>query len=393
MAVLKLIAVFLIFIALPFGQIGKIDIGSFAFTYFDVFVTLLVFYWLINRILNKKKIEGLLIKPIIIFIAVGILSLLINIYSYSLSQLLVAGLYLFRFIVFSLIYFVFKDFDKNFNEKIIKYFFLSGIIILVIGYLQFLFYPNLRNLYYLGWDEHLYRLFSTFLDPNFAGIYLVIIFFIGVYLFKKKKSLLYLVLSSFTFTGIFLTYSRTALVFLVTSAVVFLTITKHKKFFIAFIFLILFAVVFVPKSFKTEGTNIFRTASVNERITSMNRGLLIFADHPLFGVGFNAYRYVQEDYGFINDESTVLIPNRAGAGVENSYILILATEGIFGLFSYLFLLFSIAKLYLKKKNSLYANTMFSVLLGLFVSGLFINSLFYTFFLFWIFMTAGIIESS
>lgn len=392
MAVLKLLVILLIFVVHPFGQVGKIDVSSFSFTFFDAGVALLIFYWFTYSLFTKKKIEGELKKPIIIFVITGALSLLVNGSNFLPSQLLVAVSYLFRFILFASIYFVFKSFDKSFNIKIIKYFFFSGVIVLIIGYLQFLFYPNLRNLYYLGWDEHLYRLFSTFLDPNFAGIYFVIIFFTGIYLFKKEKHITYLFFLPFIFAGTFLTYSRTALVFLIVSLFTFLTITGQKKFFIVFIFLIIIAIVFAPKSFKTEGTNLFRTTSINERITSMNRGLLIFADHPLFGVGFNNYRFAQENYGFIDEDILNLVPNRAGAGVENSYMFVLATEGIIGFAAYLYFLFRIAKIYIKNRTDLYSQVMFAVLMGLFVSAFFINSLFYTFFMFWMFMTAGIIES-
>jgi O-antigen ligase len=392
MAVLKFITVFLIFILLPFGQIGKIDINNFSFTYFDAGVAMLVLCWFIYSLVIKRRIEGFLKKPILFFISTGVLSLAINSVNLSSEQLLIAFSYLFRFVLFALIYFVFKNFDKSFNKKVVKYFFFSGILILILGFLQFLFYPNLRNLYYLGWDEHLYRLFSTFLDPNFAGIFLVIVFFTGVFLFKEQNKILYLFFSSLTFIGIFLTYSRTAIVFLVLSAIVFLTITKQKKLFIGFIFFIILAIFFVPKSFKTEGTNLLRIASVNERITSMSRGLSIFTGHPLFGVGFNAYKYAQERYGFINNENISAIPNRAGAGVENSYILVLATEGLAGFIAYLYLLINIFKLYTRRAN-LYSHAMLAILLGLFVSAFFINSLFYTFFMFWMFMTAGIIEST
>ncbi|HZJ18324.1 MAG TPA: O-antigen ligase family protein [Patescibacteria group bacterium] len=394
MAVLKFLSILLILVLLPFGQIGKVDLGTISFTFFDLGVFLLVFYWLVRSIVKKEKInKGLLGKALTFFILIGFLSLLINLFNYSPLQLFISSSYLLRFILFAGIYLVFKSFDKSFNNKIIKYFFISGIIVLLIGFIQFIFYPNLRNLFYLGWDEHLYRLFSTFLDPNFAGIYFVIIFFTGIYLYKKENNFIYLVFALFTFIGIFLTYSRSALVFLIIAALTYLTIAKKKKLFIGFVSIAVLAIIILPKSFKTEGTNLFRTASINERITSMNRGLTVFIDNPLFGVGFNAYRYSQEKYGFIESgKNRTSVPNRAGAGVENSFIHILATTGIIGFFAYIYLLWNIGKLFFTKKNNIYSKTMFPIFIGLIVSGLFINSLFYTFFMFWIFMTAGIIES-
>lgn len=391
MAVLKFLAIFLILVLLPFGQIGKIDFNNLSFTFFDIGVIFLVLSWFIYSLINKE-IKGKLILSICLFLLAGVLSLIANLYNFSSTQFLVAFSYLVRFIIFTGVYFVFKDFSRKFNEKIIKYFFLSGIMILAIGYLQFFFYPNLANLSYLGWDMHLYRLFATFLDPNFAGIYFVVILFTGIYLLKKEKNPIYLFFLSFTFLGIFLTYSRTALVALTISVITFLILSKKKKLFVGFIFLVILCITLIPKSFMSEGTDLFRTTSINERITSMNRGLTIFIDYPLLGVGFNAYRYAQGKYGFIDSQSKVPLLDRAGAGVENSFIFVLATTGIIGFIAYIFLLINFIKLFLQKKSDQYSLIMFSVFIGLIASSLFINSLFYTFIMFWMWMTIGIIES-
>ena len=66
---------------------------------------------------------------------------------------------------------------------------ISGSLIVLLGFIQLMFYPALRNLYYLGWDEHLYRMFSTFLDPNFAGAFFVLftLFVIDMSLRYKKE--------------------------------------------------------------------------------------------------------------------------------------------------------------------------------------------------------------
>ena len=51
----------------------------------------------------------------------------------------------------------------------------SGLVIVGLGFVQYFFYLGLRNLYYLGWDEHLSFIFQL-LDPNFAGAFPALFF-------------------------------------------------------------------------------------------------------------------------------------------------------------------------------------------------------------------------
>ena len=50
-------------------------------------------------------------------------------------------------------------------------------------------YPDLRNLWYLGWDPHYYRVFATLLDPNYVGILLVLTIFVWIYIWVNNKKL------------------------------------------------------------------------------------------------------------------------------------------------------------------------------------------------------------
>jgi len=155
--------------------------------------------------------------------------------------------------------------------------------------------------------------------------------------------------------------------------------------------LVFLVTLLFPKTFKSEGTDYFRFFSVNARISSMQHGLKIFIDHPFFGIGFNSYRYFQEKYGFELTDYT--IPSRAAAGVENSFVFILATTGIVGVISYLFILFKMFKLTLLNKSKILPKITFSILIGLIGSSMFINSLFYTFIMFTLWVIVGITENN
>jgi len=81
----------------------------------------------------------------------------------------------------------------------------------LFGFLQYLFLPDVRFLYYLGWDDHYYRLISTIFDPGFTGL----LFTLG-YLFLqqatpqvRKPLRRYLqLLSLLMVLAVLLTYSR-----------------------------------------------------------------------------------------------------------------------------------------------------------------------------------------
>ncbi|PIY94779.1 MAG: hypothetical protein COY68_01330 [Candidatus Levybacteria bacterium CG_4_10_14_0_8_um_filter_35_23] len=392
MEILRILLGVLIIIFLPLGQIAKFDLGFKAsVTAFDIGLLFLVFFWIFYCLFRKKKIKAALTKPIILFVSVCFVSLLLNTRGITMEQLLVSVSYLFRWALYSIVYFIAVSLNKDKKKGITAYLFYSGIIILFLGFIQVFFYPSLKNLYYLGWDEHMYRLFSSFLDPNFTGIYFVVIFFLGIYLYFLKNKKRYIVLCILLLIGIFLTYSRTALVTLLLSTASFLVISNRKKIIIPIVLLVFLVTLLFPKTFKSEGTDYFRFFSVNARISSMQHGLKIFIDHPFFGIGFNSYRYFQEKYGFELTDYT--IPSRAAAGVENSFVFILATTGIVGVISYLFILFKMFKLTLLNKSKILPKITFSILIGLIGSSMFINSLFYTFIMFTLWVIVGITENN
>ena len=108
--------------------------------------------------------------------------------------------------------------NKDFKSLVKKLIIFIGIFIVGLGFIQFLFYQSLRNLFYLGWDEHLYRMFSIFLDPNFAGAFFVLYYFLfvlNILIDSLKINKIFFIFhwSYFTFylDCNFLTYSRSAL--------------------------------------------------------------------------------------------------------------------------------------------------------------------------------------
>lgn len=379
---LKISFLILLFI-FPLGVLSRFQLpNSIAISLNDILIFLVVLFFILEKAKDKKYffLKNPLFKPILIFIGIAVFSLIVNIKNLSFSELFVSSLYLIRFILYAGLYFVVINFSAKFKQKINILLIFSGAVVVFGGYLQYFLYPALRYLIYLGWDEHLYRMFTSFLDPNFAGTFFVLyfLFLLNVSLKLKKEKkwqfILFRLIQILTLGAIFLTYSRSAFLMFMMSVVVFLVLIKQKKLIFVFMVLFLLIIFSLPNLFKTEGTNLLRTVSAKARLGSSEKSLTIIKDNIVFGVGFNAYRYAQRKYGFLNDVKWE--ESHSGAGTDNSFFLVLATTGIFGFAAYIWM-------WKKVFESSPSIIVFSSLAGLFVNAFFINSLFYPFIMEWI----------
>lgn len=397
MGLLKILLVIL-FLIFATGEIFRFQLGdNIAVSLMDVTVGFIVLFW-ITRLLKQKKLDSIfkssLAKPIFIFAGLGFISLLLGSTKLNQKEFIVSFLYLLRWISYALIYFVVKDFDSKFKKKILIFMIIAGSIILAAGYLQFFLYSNLRNLYYLGWDDHLYRLFSSFFDPNFAGTILVLnfILFLGVFLNKikrrdKKIIIALAILIVFNLPAVFLTFSRSAFLMLIFSSSAFFTTINKKRLILALSIILIFFVILSSKNFYIENMNLFRIASTTARIESYQNAAKIIQDNFFFGVGFNSYRYAQLRYGF--REKIGAKTSHADAGTDNSFLFVMATTGLFGLVAYLYIWFRVMVLSSEKILSI---ILISSLIGLFVNAMFVNSLFFPSVMLWLWTLIGITEN-
>lgn len=386
-------------LSFSFGETIRFDIiKDVPLNLNSIAVGLLALIWFFFHLVNRGEKQALLTWPQVSFIGICMLSLLVNFNSLTISELEISFLYLFRFTIFLVLYFVIFDFDKKFIKKIPYMMLFMGGFILIAGYIQYLFYPNLRNLFYLGWDEHLYRMFSVFLDPNFAGAFFSLYLFLTmglleVQLKKRRKAEVILLsgLAVFIFIAVFMTYSRSAILMLIVGLLIFLIL---KKKWMTILFLLAISSILIvasPRAFKTEGTNLFRKVSSEARITSAKEALLIFSRNPLFGVGFNAYKYAKHRYGLAGFK---LYSSHAEGGTDISFLFVLATTGLVGFFAYIWLLFNIIKYAYRNYNrNIIAKVLFVSIVALIINSFFINSLFYSFFMFWLWILLGLTENA
>lgn len=384
-------------VAYILGQVARIQLGNIAFTLLDLVMAILAsgtIFWVYGIKRQSLKI-GNYEKLIGVFLLTGIIGLLLYSNNLTLTQMGISLLYPLRLIYYLCIFYVVRNWHNRERQFLISLLIIIGIVIVALGFVQYLFYPALKNLYYLGWDEHLYRLFSVFLDPNFASaffaLFLLFIFELGLNAKTVLMRLTFGVLIGLTLLALLLTYSRTGVIMFFVGGGVFLISYLGKKtaIIVLTIFLILF---FALANTKIEGLNPFRTASSSARITSAGEALKIIYSHPIFGVGFNAYRYAQINMGYRLENPQ--FPSHADAGTDNSYLFVLATTGItgFGIFIvFWFRLLRWAKFQANNKVFL-GRSIFAVFCSVLVGSFFINLMFYPMVIVWLVVNSALIQN-
>lgn len=382
------ILTYLLLVIYPSGVLLRLRVFSNVQVVPQDFIVFLIFCCCsIYFVKNKTKIfKDNFFKFQIFFLLVGLFSLLVNTFFYKDVNFIVSALYLVRYLIYLNLVNIHVFFEEFKNLKKLMYF--SGVLILIIGFVQFIFYNNLQYLFYLGWDNHLYRLFSTFLDPNFAGaFYILLLFFFLQDIMQGKliRGVSALILAFFTVIAVYVTYSRTALISLLAGLLSYGIVLKKFKLLLLLIIAGIALLLAVSES-SIEGLNPLRTASTFERIKSISESGQIIIKNPVIGVGFDAFRYAQIRYGFRNRGGAAI--SNADAGTNNSFLFVLATTGILGflvfIFSYFNLIYTLIKSR-KMSNVILASSCIALIAG----SLFTNTLFYTPILVWFFLMVGL----
>ncbi len=392
---------FVYFLLFPLGQLIRIppqstEVSEVHFYLTDVAVATIVVFWFLGKWLSKSRFSfPPLTWPIFLFIACCFWSLFYNSFLLSDREVAIAGLYLIRWVVYAGIYFVVYDLIynsklkiSNFKLQIAKWLIISGTVSAILGLLQYIFIPDTRFLEKYGWDPHLYRLIGAFFDPGFLGLILVLTLILLILeiwpskknpfwktIIKDKKKVFLIVIS---YVALALTYSRASYLSYLLSMAFISFFKKSPKFFLAVLFIFILTVFSLPRP-EGEGVRLERESTIKYRIMNWQQSIFIFSKNPIFGVGFNAYRFAQRRYGFLNEE--IWLFTHAGAGADSSLLLILATTGLVGFSSYLWLIKKILEI-----GDLKTIVSF---LAILVHSTFVNSLLYPWIMAWMWILLGI----
>ncbi len=345
----------------PFGQLPNLLLSlqqnrAMSFQPTDIILGLLL-------ILNIKNVLG------IQFVWVTAFSLFFSLIFFDIRELTIGFLYFVRLVSYiNLGILVFTLFKTEKETVLLQKALLVIIcIISIFGWIQYLFMPDLRTLSILGWDDHYFRLASTFLDPAFTGILLVLGLLLSFFFYKTTNHKVFILLTVFLLVTLGFTYSRASYISAVFGIGILIYNWLPKKFIIVGLLLLAFSITQLPRPAGGEGVKLERLFSLDLKIKNSIQGIAYFSESPLFGYGYNNTCALQKTQG-----SSSFIKSNSCSGFDNSIIFLLVTIGGVGvailLLTYKKLLFSV--------SDKYKSLVFSLTLAVFVHGMFTNTFVY-----------------
>lgn len=393
----KLLLYFLILI-LPLGQLTRLPLGGGEIGVYlhDLIIVLLLINWGLRKFFKKEEIIWPKITRFILaFAGLAAFSLLLAIPYFLPQELLVASLYLVRWISYVGIYFVLFDGVKQKTLTMTSQpLILAGISASLLGLAQYFIFPDIRPLTQFDWDPHYFRVVGTLLDPGFTGlIYVLTLTLLVPKLWRLKprnfkslflsKNILWLLAALLVYLSLALTYARSAyLAYLVAMGIISWP-KRSVKFFLAVLLWGVMTLVLLPRP-GGEGVRLERHSTILARLNNYQQTIKIGWQKPLFGWGFNTYRYVQKNLGLLDEET--YLQTHAGAGADASLLFVFATTGAVGLISYFFLFYGL--LQSSQKDISIVASLGAVLIHSFFN----NSLFYAWVMIWLWLLLGFKEN-
>jgi hypothetical protein len=363
----------LFLVLLPFGQLLRLEV-LFYHIPFAIHAIDLVILTCIPVVLLRGEKRHPLRKQIMFFCYLCSFSLLFATSTYSIEQVVYGGFYLLRFISY---YFFFElvwsmvsvNKSRTYVVSLLIYSLLTSAF---LGWLQYIFVPDLRYLKAFYWDDHLYRLAGTILDPGFMGILMVFGFLISfVNLIRKadvgSRACWFFASTGFLLTILF-TYARASYLALIVGVV--LAVYKKSAIFLSatVALVLLTGLIFLLPRTAGEGVRLERTNSIFEKFKNYNQTLEIVTDNPIFGVSFNMLCIERVRRFGDNPKS------HACAGSDSSLLFVLATTGILGFMVFIKFVLQFRK-YIGEGP--YGKIFIACGASILVHSIFLNSMFYS----------------
>lgn len=332
-----------LFILFSLGQVGRISLFNQQINFYLYEILMVVYLlWLIYKY-HFVAAAARWYKSILIFCGILVLSFVVSIYKFSGFENLIGGLYLGRLILYFL-FFIYLNFHlkkiPNSKFQIQNSILIFSILTFITSIIQYFLYPDLRNLYYLGWDPHLYRTFGLFFDTSIsAAVYgLILLYLINsnvkTQMSKpqlKGQNLVNLgMIAVYSLLGL-LSFSRGFYISIIITSIYLLFQKKLYRYSAILILLFFVGIYLLPKP-AGEGVNLKRTFSIESRILENKKAIEIWQKNPILGIGYNRIGAVKE----VEPES------HSRAGFPSSFLIILATVGLLGAISFIIMLKNLA---------------------------------------------------
>lgn len=252
-------------------------------------------------------------------------------------ELLFSSAYLLRWLLYFGLYLYVLNFVGREEVEFIENALLRAVLVFsCFGIVQSLLFPGFAQMVYpdaalyTGWDPQGHRLVSSFLDPNFAGIFIVI----GLMLYLARAAYgepIPPIPVGLLFTGLILTLSRGSILAFVLglSAILFVRRPAGRllRLLLAFGFTLLAASPWIIR-FALSFHKFSIDGSALARVVSWVRAGRALVAHPILGVGFNTYGFVQDRFG----GDTM---GNASFGLDGGLLFIAVMTGFLGFSIYL----------------------------------------------------------
>jgi O-antigen ligase len=387
----------LLFLTVILGQFGRIPPLSGDILLIDILVGILFVSWLLKVLWGVQRFRFTTFHLLwIAFLGVALVSLLFTTLPLTRLELLQNSLYWVRLVTYSSLMWVIPSMvtKEKTASQVVYWLLWSAGVVAVLGFLQLRIYPDIGALAKYGWDPHVGRLVSTFLDPNYLGGFfaLILAFVLGRSLGEKQPfawGTIFLFLAASVFT-----YSRSGYLAVGIVVLAFGLRYSWKVLLLAICIAVPLGLQIPRVQQRIEGA-FSVDATSQARILSWQNAGIIIGNFPLLGVGYNNYREAQETLGILQGDPQ----SRAATGSDSSILNIQATTGIFGLG-----LFLAAGIVLARKayrltktteKSIRVSAAYGLLFGvpgLLVNALFVNSLFYPLIFFPLMVLVGLMLS-
>lgn len=354
-----------------------------------VFTILICFFWAKEMVIKKRILfkNTLLTLPIFIFLASQLISTIFSIDSRT-SLLGYYGRFhggLLSYICYALLYFSFVTFiEQKSVKKFITTFLISVSIVALWATLEhfgrspscLLITGNFDALCFV--QDLQSRVFATFGQPNWLAAYLSSLAPLAwSYAILKRKSkklnITYFTLGCLLFATLLFTKSRSGLLGVIFAFIIFWLPNVKKHFFVfalTTIFCLLTAVyIWNPFMPSTEPPVEGVTESGDIRKIVWEGAIELWKKYPVFGTGVETFAYSYYETRPVNHNLTSewnFLYNKA----HNEYLNFAATTGTIGLASYLLLIITSLRVFLKSKLSLIKTALLAGYVNILISNFF-----------------------
>jgi O-antigen ligase len=364
--------IFLFLVIFPFGHLIRIDfniLGRYIpFHPLDAVVGLTLPWLLVVK--NKPKI----LKAIAAFLTLATFSYFFSVFFFGATAK--GLLYLIRLLAYSSFFLFIWDYVKGSKKRKRQIFdglLIAIVAIAIFGWLQYFFYPDFRAFTVYECDDHLYRMVGTFFDPGFTSIFFVFGIMASVVQYLEFKEKKWMFFGLFLVTSLLFTYSRAGYLAFFAGLLALAAIKKYLRAVLFSILLFIVVITLLPRP-GGEGVRLERTASVYARLKNYSETVEIIKKSPVIGVGYNNICAAREvilgkaDYD-----------SHACYGADSSLLFLLATTGVVGFSTYIYLLIKMAK---SVSTNIYGQTFLASGTALLFHSIFVNSLFYAWVMGW-----------